>query len=291
MTDLDELRRALRAEEALAPDPESALAAATRRIRRRRATSVAAVTLSVAALGAGAVGLLDRGAAVTPPASPAGSTSAVSTAPGGKVPPAAPAVSLQDSSWHLLVWSVEPHYVNLHYGQDRKYGLELAVREGTAPATALPAKPTSAAQIPDTRSVMWQDTPDRWFWVRTTKPMKAAELVTLLAKIGTTPPVVDAPLKSVRVPDGQQLVAFTSEPEANTFILCPDLDADRAPLDSRCLSVFVSLSSTAGSSSFPNDPLPVHQHREIGRYTVEIDSSSANEQAARQLMNSVTLTR
>ena len=61
MTDLDELRRALRAQESLAPDPVDVLAVATRRIRRRRTTSVAAVTLTVAALGAGAVVVLGRG--------------------------------------------------------------------------------------------------------------------------------------------------------------------------------------------------------------------------------------
>ncbi|EOD66646.1 hypothetical protein H480_20574, partial [Amycolatopsis vancoresmycina DSM 44592] len=41
MTDLDQLRRVLHAQEALAPDPDVVLAAATRRIRRRRATGVA----------------------------------------------------------------------------------------------------------------------------------------------------------------------------------------------------------------------------------------------------------
>lgn len=93
------------------------LAAATRRIRRRRTTSVVAVTLAVAALGAVAVGVLNRGTAVVPPATlatPAVGTESSSTE---KVPPTAPAISLEDTSWDLMVWSIQPHFAGVHYGQ------------------------------------------------------------------------------------------------------------------------------------------------------------------------------
>ncbi|MEV6643540.1 hypothetical protein [Amycolatopsis sp. NPDC051371] len=295
MTDLDELRRVLRAQESSAPDPDDVLAVATRRIRLRRTTSVAAVTLTVAALGAGAVGLLDRGTAAVPPAALGSSPSAAASgSPAtGKVPPAAPALSFEDSSWHLLVWAVQPHFASLHYGQDHRYAFEIDVRDGKAPESALATKPSTAGQIPHPKSVMWQDGPDRWIWVRTTKPVTAAEMLALLGKIGTTPPVVDSPLKSVQVPDGQQVTTFTSEPETNTLVLCPDPEAKRAPLDSRCFSLTVSLTSTTGNadSTFPQDPLPAHQFKKLGAYTLEINSSHANEQAALALLNSVQLNR
>ncbi|VVJ17684.1 Uncharacterised protein [Amycolatopsis camponoti] len=289
MTDLDDVRRALRARESLAPDPGDVLATVTRRIRRRRTISVAAVTLTVAALGAGAVALLDRGVATVPPATLASSASAAPAT--GKVPPPAPAISLQDSSWGLLMWSTRPHFAALHYGQAHQYAFEIDVRDGAAPASALAAKPTAAGQLPNPKSVMWQDGPDRWIWARTTKPMTAGEMLTLLGKIGTTPPVVASPLKSVRVPEGQEVGSFTSEPETNTLVLCPGAVVGKAPLDSRCFSLTVSLTSHFADSAFPQDPLPVHQHRAVGAYTVEIDSSPANEQAARALLDSVRLDR
>ena len=287
MTDLDELRRALRAQESLAPDPERVLAAATRRIRRRRTTSVVAVTLTVAALGAGAVWVQGRGAAVVQPAA---SVSA-SSAPSATVPPNAPAISLEDGSWDLFMWAIQPHFAALHYGQGHQYAFEVEVRDGAAPESALTAKPSAAGQLRNPRSVMWQDGPDRWIWARTTKPVTAAEMLALLGKIGTKPPAIDSPLKSVRVPDGQKVATFTSEPETNTLVLCPDPEARKTPLDSRCFSLTVSLTSKAASSTFPQDPLPVHQHRELGAYTVEIDSSPANEQAASTVLNSVQLKR
>ena len=290
MTDLDELRRVLRAREALAPDPGDVLAAATRRIRRRRTTAVAAVTLTVAALGVAAVGLLYRGTAAVPPAALATSPSAVPPAT-AKVPPAAPALSLEDGSWTLMMWSVQTHTTVLQYGQAHKYSFEIAVKKGAAPHGALPAKPTSAGQITDPKSVMWQDGPDRWIRVQTSKPVTAADMLALLGKIGKKPPVLASPLESVRVPDGQQVYTFTSEPEANTLVLCPDPESTKVPLDDRCFSLFVTVTSRASDSVSPDDPLPVHQHRTVGAYTIEIDSSHANEQAALALVNSVRLSR
>jgi hypothetical protein len=287
MTDLDELRRALRAQESLAPDPEGVLAAATRRIRRRRTTSVVAVTLTVAALGAGAVWVQGRGATVVQPATIANA----SAAPTATVPPNAPAISLEDGSWDLFMWAIQPHFAALHYGQGHQYAFEIEVRDGAAPKSALTAKPSAVGQLQNPRSVMWQDGPDRWIWAKTTKPVTAAEMLALLAKIGTKPPALDSPLKSVQVPDGQKVATFTSEPETNTLVLCPDPEERKAPLDSRCFSLTVSLTSRAASSTFPQDPLPTHQHRELGAYTVEIDSSPANEQAASTLLNSVQLKR
>lgn len=297
MTDLDELRRVLRAQESLAPDPGAVLAGATRRIRRRRATSVAAVTLTVAALGAGAVGLLDRGSpAATPPATLASpvSSGAASQAPDAtKVPPPAPAISLEDKSWDLLFWAVQPHFASIHYGQDHRYGFDIEVRDGKAPGSALPAKPTTAAQIAHPQTVRWQDGPQRWVTVRTSKPVTAAEMLGLLGKIGTTPPVIASPLKSLRVPDGQKVATFTSEPETNTLVLCPDLEANMAPLDPRCFSLFVFLTGTGESTGAvdPKDPLPAHQSRKLGGYTLEMNSSYPNKAAALALLNSVQLTR
>jgi hypothetical protein len=286
VTDLDQLRRVLRAQESFAPDPDAVLAAATRRIRRRRATGVAAVTLTVVAVGAGAIGLLERGTAAVPPA--ANPNAAPDT---GETLPAAPAISLEDGSWQLLMWAVQPKFATLHYGRDHRYGFEIDVRDGTAPPTALQAKPTSAGQLTNPRSVQWQDGPGRWIWARTTKPVSAADMLGLLGKIGTTPPVVHSPLKSLRIPAGQQVTTFTSEPETNTLVLCPDPETMRAPLDSRCFSMFVSLTERAGDSVSPQDPLPVHQHRTLGAYTVEIDSSPANKAAASALLDSVQLNR
>ncbi|MEA5367364.1 hypothetical protein VA596_48090 [Amycolatopsis sp., V23-08] len=293
MTDLDEVRRVLRAQESLAPDPDDVLAVATRRIRRRRTTSVAAVTLAVAALGAGAVGVLDRGTAAQPPAALGSSPAAPPAPAAGQVPPAAPAVSLEDKSWDLTLWAIQPRFASLHYAQDRRYAFEIDVHDGAAPRSALPAKPSSAGQLTHPQSVMWQDGPDRWFRVTTTKPVTAAEMLALLGKIGTTPPVVASPLKSVQVPGGQKVAAFTSEPEANTLVLCPDLKANMAPLDTRCFSLFVSLTrggDGTGSAS-PEDPLPVHQNRTLGAYTIEVDSAHGNEAAALVLLNSVRLNR
>ncbi|MFF1614624.1 hypothetical protein ACFVYA_43265 [Amycolatopsis sp. NPDC058278] len=295
MTDLEELRRALRARESLAPDPGDVLTVATRRIRRRRTVSVAAVTLTVAALGAGTFALLDRGTPVEQ-GSPVTPASSLSTGPAGppagaEVPPPAPAVSLQDSSWQLAMWAVQPQFASLHYGQDHKYAFEIEVRESAAPKSALAAKPSAAGQIAQPQSVMWRDGPGRWIWARTTKPVTAAEMLALLGKIGTTPPSIASPLKSVHVPDGLKVVTFTSEPQANTLVLCPDAVAARAPLDSRCFSMFVSPSSRAADSVSPGDPLPLHQHRTLGAYTIELDSSPAGEQAALELLNSVQLNR
>jgi hypothetical protein len=295
MTDLDELRRALRAQESLAPDPGVVFAAATRRIRRRRTAGVAAVTLTVAALAAGAIGLLGRGTAAVPPATLASPASAaVSELPAtGKVPPAAPAISLEDSSWDLMMWSVQAHFAALHYGQDHHYAFQIEVRDGTAPAGALAAKPSTAGELAHPESVMWQDGPGRWIWVRTTKPVTPAEMLGLLAKIRTTPPVIASPLKSVQVPDGQQVGTFTSEPETNTLVLCPDAET-KAPLDTRCFSLTVSLTKSGGTTAgggYPQDPLPAHQYRTLGAYTIEINSSHANEQAALALLNSVQLNR
>ncbi|WP_328453313.1 hypothetical protein [Amycolatopsis sp. NBC_00438] len=293
MTDLDEVRRALRAQESLAPDPGDVLAVAARRIRRRRTISVAAVTLTVAALGVGAVGVLDRGTAVVPPATLASPSPTAATGPaaGGKVPPDAPATSLEDSSWDLMFWAVQPHFASVHYAQEHRYAFEIEVRDGTAPGSAAAAKPSAAGQLPHPQSVMWQDGPDRWVWVRTTKPVTAAEMLTLLAKIGTKPPVIASPLKSLRVPGGQKADSFTAEPETNTLVLCPDSALGKAPLDSRCFSLIVSLTSRAADSGFPQDPLPLHQHRRLGAYTLEIDSTHANGQAAREVLDSVQLTR
>ncbi|WP_326950735.1 hypothetical protein OG439_19265 [Amycolatopsis sp. NBC_01307] len=293
MTDLDELRRALRAQESLAPDPDAVLAVATRRIRRRRTISVAAVTLTVAALGAGAVGLLDRGTAVVPPATLASPSSATVAQPpaSGKVPPAAPAISLEDSSWALTMWSVQPPVETLHYAQNHSYAFTIESRGGTAPHSALATKPSAAEQIPHPQSVMWQDGPDRWIRVTTTKPVTAAEMLALLGKIHTTPPVIASPLKSLQVPDGQQVGTFTSEPETNTLVLCPAAEVGQTPLDSRCFSLTVSLTSRAADSSYPQDPLPVHQHRTLGAYTLEIDSSPAHAKEALTLLDSVQLNR
>jgi hypothetical protein len=295
MTDLDELRRALRAQETLAPDPGDVLAVATRRIRRRRATGVAAVTFAVVALGAGAVGVLERDTAVVPPAAHPNPPSAAATGSSdtGKVPPAAPAVSLQDSSWQLLMWAVQPQFASLHYGQDHKYAFEIEVRESAAPKSALASKPSAAGQIAQPQSVMWQDGPGRWIWARTTKPVTAAEMLDLVGKIRATPPVIKSPLKSVRVPDGQKVTTFTSEPEANTLVLCPDLAVQKAPLDSRCFSLFVSIPRGGGAadSGEAQDQLPARQYRKLGAYTIEINSSHANEAAALALLNSVQLDR
>ena len=291
MTDLDELRRALRAQESLAPDPVDVLAAATRRIRRRRTAGVAAVTLTVTALGAAAVVVLGRGPATVPPATLASSPAVTQPPAAEKVPPAAPAISLEDRSWELLMWSSRPHYAALHYGQARQYAFEIDVRDGAAPAGALATKPSAAGQLPNPKSVMWRDGPDRWIWARTTKPVTAGEMLALLAKIGTTPPVVASPLKFVQLPGGQQVGSFTSEPETNTVVLCPGDVLGKAPLDSRCFSLTVSLTSHFADSSFPEDPLPVHQHRRLGAYTVEVNSSPANRQAASTLLNSVQLNR
>ncbi|HEY3466441.1 MAG TPA: hypothetical protein VGL47_15005 [Amycolatopsis sp.] len=288
MTDLDDLRSALRARESLAPDPDAVLAVATRRIRRRRTTGVAAVALAVAAIGAGGVVLLDRDTATAPPAVTLGSASASPE----QVPPAAPAVSLEDGSWTLLFWAVQPHFASLHYAQDHRYGFEIEVRDGTAPGSALAAKPTTAGQLADPRSVTWQDGPGRWIRVRTTKPVTAAEMLALLTKIRGTPPVIASPLKSVRVPQGQKVTTFTSEPETNTLVLCPDPEKAGAPLDNRCLALTVSLtSSNAASPPSPEDPLPAYHQRAIGAYTVEIASSHANEPAALALLDSVQLAR
>ncbi|WP_284741461.1 hypothetical protein [Amycolatopsis sp. RTGN1] len=288
MTDLDELRRALRAQESLAPDPEEVLAGATRRIRRRRTTSVAAVTLTVAALAAGAIGVLNRGTEVVPPAT---SASPASAAPSASVLPAAPAISLEDSSWDLMMWSTRPGFAALHYAQGHQYGFEIDVRDGAAPHSALAAKPTAAGQLSNPKSVMWQDGPGRWIWARTAKPVTASEMLALLAKIGTTPPVVASPLKSLQIPGGQEVGAFTSEPETNTLVLCPGAVLGKAPLDSRCFSLTVSLTSHFADSPFPEDPLPVHQHRRLGAYTIEITSSPANERAALTVLDSVQLNR
>jgi hypothetical protein len=116
-------------------------------------------------------------------------------------------------------------------------------------------------------------------------------MLALLGKIGPTPPSIASPLKSLHVPSGQQIVTFTSEPEANTLVLCPGAEAVRAPLDSRCFSMFVSPSSRASDGVSPEDPLPLHQHRTLGAYTIELDSSHANKQAALELLNSVQLNR
>ena len=87
------------------------------------------------------------------------------------------------------------------------------------------------------------------------------------------------------------VVTFTSEPVANTLVLCPDADAVKAPLDSRCFSLFITTTDRASDTVSPEDPLPVHQHRAIGTYTVEIDSSAAGKQAALEVLNSVQLSR
>ncbi|MFG1645795.1 hypothetical protein ACGFMK_36425 [Amycolatopsis sp. NPDC049252] len=296
MTDLEQVRRVLRAQEALAPDPDVVLAVATRRIRRRRTTGVAAVTLAVAALGAGAVGVLDRGGPAQPPAtlaSPSSTPSTSSPPAAGKVPPAAPAVSLEDGSWDLMVWAVQPNFASVQYGQDRRYSFEIEVRDGTAPGSALPAKPTTAGQLTHPGSVAWRDGPDRWFWVRTTKPVTAAEMLVLLGKIHATPPVVASPLKSVQVPEGQKVATFTSEPDTNTLVLCPAEAVDTAPLDTRCFSLFVSLSTILDVTrkASPKDPLPARQYRTLGAYAIEVDSSYAHEAAALALLNSVQLNR
>ncbi len=293
MTDLDEVRRALDAQESLAPDPDAVVTVAGRRIRRRHTTGVAAVALAVAAVGAGVFWAQDRGTAVVPPATLASPPSATVTPPpaAGKAPPAAPAISLEDSSWDLLFWAVQPHFAGLHYAQDHRYAFEIDVRDGTAPHSALATKPSAADQIPHPQSVMWQDGPNRWIRVTTTKPVTAAEMLALLGKIHATPPVIASPLKSIQVPDGQQVGTFTSEPETNTLVLCPPAAVGKAPLDPRCFSLTVSLTSRAADSSFPQDPLPVHQHRTLGAYTLEIDSSRADEQAALALLNSVQLSR
>ncbi|UOZ05466.1 hypothetical protein [Amycolatopsis sp. WQ 127309] len=293
MTDLDELRRALRAQESLAPDPDAVLAVATRRIRRRRTTSVAAVTLTVAALGAGAVGLLDRGTAVVPPATLASPPSATVTQPpaAGKVPPAAPAISLEDSSWDLTMWAVQPHIETLHYAQNHSYAFTIESRGGTAPHSALATKPSTADRIPHPQSVMWQDGPDHWIRVTTTKPVTAPEMLALLGKIHTTPPMIASPLKSLQVPDGQQVGTFTSEPETNTLVLCPPAEVGKTPLDPRCFSLTVSLTGRAADGGYPQDPLPVHQHRTLGAYTIEIDSSPAHAKEALTLLDSVQLNR
>ncbi|MGW5744488.1 hypothetical protein [Amycolatopsis sp. NPDC003861] len=294
MTDLDALRRTLRAQESLAPDPEAVFAGATRRLRRRRIAGVAAVTLAVAALGVGAVAVLGQGATTVPPASrlnapPASASGAPATEP---LLPTAPAVSLEDSSWGLLFWAIQPQFGTVHYGQAHRYAFQIEVRDGTAPSSALKAKPSDAGQIPHPQGVMWQDGPGRWIRVTTTKPVTAADMLALLGKIRTTPPVIDSPLKSLQIPAGQKVATFTSEAETNTLVLCPDLERKLAPLDPGCFSLTVSLTSRAAQSPpFPDDPLPERQFRTLGAYTIEVDSSHAQKQAASALVNSVLLKR
>lgn len=295
MTDLDTLRRTLRAQESLAPDPDAVLAVATRRIRRRRTAAVAAVVLAVAALGAvGAVaaGVLARGTAAVPPASRVNPPPAALPV-AEQVPPSAPAVSLDDSSWKLSAWATRPHFASVQYGQARHYGFEIELRDGTAPRSASAAKPSEAGQIPHPQSVMWQDGPDRWIRVQTSKPVTSAEMLALLGKIRATPPVIDSPLKSVWVPDGQKVATFTSEPETNTLVLCPGSEVAKVPLDTGCFALTVSLTSrgAAGGDAFPGDPLPARRSRTLGAYTVEIASSAANGQAAQALLDSVQLKR
>lgn len=237
--------------------------------------------------------MLNRDAAVVSPATLATSSSAADSAPAatGKVLPDAPSISLEDSSWTLAMWSVQPHVASLHYAQAHRYSFEIDVRAGTAPRGALPAKPSAAGQITHPQNVMWQDGPDRWIWVRITKPVTAADTLALLAKISTEPPVLESPLKWVQIPGGQKVDTFTSEPEANTLVLCPGPDTSKTPIDNRCLTMFVSPAARAADTVAPDDPLPAHQHRTVGAYTVEVDSSYANKQAALALMNSVQLNR
>ncbi|MBE8520483.1 hypothetical protein ILP97_23850 [Amycolatopsis sp. H6(2020)] len=296
MTDLGELRRTLRAQESLAPDPDDVLAAATGRIRRRRTASVAAVMFAVAVLGVGAVAVLGRGTATAPPASRVSAPPASVTGASGAeaVLPAAPAVRLEDGSWDLLFWAVQPHFAAVHYGQGPRYAFEIEVRDGTAPHSASAAKPSEAGRSPHPQTVMWQDGPGRWIRVTTTKPVTPAGMLALLAKIRTTPPVIDSPLQSLQIPAGQKVATFTSEPENKTLVLCPDPEAGMAPLDTRCFSLTVSLTSRTGKAeeaATPQDPLPARRFRTLGADTIEVDSSYAQEQAASALANSVRLDR
>ncbi len=294
MTDLDALRRTLRAQESLAPDPDAVLAVATGRLRRRRIAGVAAVTLAVAAVGVGAVVVLGRGTSTPPAASRVNAPPAPTTEAPAAEPalPTAPALSLEDSSWSLLFWAIQPHFATVQYGTEHRYAFQIEVRDGTAPSSALAAKPAEAAQIRHPQTVMWQDGPGRWIRVTTTKPVTPAEMLALLGKIRATAPVIDSPLKSLQIPAGLKVTTFTSERETNTLVLCPDLDRLPAPLDARCFSLFVSLTGKTGQGApDPQDPLPVHQFRTLGAYTIEVDSSPAQKQAAVALANSVLLKR
>ncbi|WP_103349955.1 hypothetical protein [Amycolatopsis sp. CA-128772] len=249
MTDVDELRHALRAQESMAPDPGAVLTAATRRIRRRRTAGVTAMALAVAAVAAAAVGVPDRS---VPPAAHVNLPPAELPVT-DRVPPPAPAVSLEDSAWDLMVWAVQPHYAGVHYGQAHRYAFEIELRDGPAPHSALPEKPSAAAQLTHPQTVLWQDGPARWIRVQTSKPVTAAEMLALLAKIRTTPPVIHSPLKAVQVPAGQKVTTFTSEPETNTLVLCPDPEAPRALLDTRCFSL------TAGAGPPVTRSVDVHR--------------------------------
>jgi hypothetical protein len=231
MPELDELRDALRARESMAPETADVLAAAGRRIRRRRVTSVvAAVVVTIAGLGAGAAAVRHQSAAPELPVAAPGTT----TLSAQGLP-----FSIEDRGYRLLRWETDPHQTTGHYVGPAARVLDV---------TAYDHDP--GRQGPPAQWVSWHAAPERWISLRS-KQLGQAQLLAVAGLVKSSPTPSASPLRSLRAPQGYQLDSWFSEPASDTVVLCPG--GRRG--DAHCASVLVSRSEPQPLVKVPGSAL------------------------------------
>lgn len=124
--------------------------------------------------------------------------------------------------------------------------------------------------------------------------MTRDQLLGLVNGVRDTPPALQSPLKSARIPAGVSVATYTSEPETTTALLCPD--PAKAAHDPRCLSLTIWKTGTMSPhptgpdvQDSPGGPVLRYRNRTTPAYTIEVGSSAENQQAAQALLDSVEL--
>ncbi|GAB3570198.1 hypothetical protein GCM10027445_23300 [Amycolatopsis endophytica] len=290
MSEIPELRKALRTRESLAPDPEVVLAGAHGRIRRRRTKrrvvgAAAAVAVTIAGVGAG-MSLLR-------PSEDAPRIDAAA----GDAPVAAPALPFTvdglPEGYELTGWTVSDTNASGLYDSPRGDHVEIILSEGTLPE--------APAKVPNGRDVGGYVSSPAGGGAQAQKQIAPGRIVTVLAKLnqlassklldiaGTVrlvPTPVPSTLRALRAPEGLTVRQWTGSDGFDYLVLCPDEVPAAAPTggDGRCYSVTVegrppSAYTTATSKAPPPVTMPVKSVRRLldGGRTLTVRTESGTQ--------------
>ncbi|GAA5151362.1 MULTISPECIES: hypothetical protein [Amycolatopsis] len=248
------LSGALRAREPLAPDPETVLAGARKRIRRRRTVSLtAAVLVTVGGLGAAGAVVLNQPSDETrlPVAAPAAGEEQV-TVPELPFTFSAPGFKL--ANWQLSNaggrMSAEYHgSATVLVGVDnsdpgKKFGDPKRVTVNGKPAIM-------STDAPMGGQVSWQVAPDKWIYVWARNPLDYAK------HVSETPTRLTALLRSLRVPSSLRVVTWGHAAGDDMLTLCPPKESWYPPA-AECVSVWLPANETGYD---PNTEIYTDQER------------------------------
>ncbi|WP_236793590.1 hypothetical protein [Amycolatopsis sp. GM8] len=280
MTELEDLRDALRARESMAPELDVVLAGAGRRIRRRRVAGVSVVVAAmIVGVTAGVVALRQAGGDPDrlPVAAPVTATLS------------APVVPFTPAGYRLLSWTSDTHQITAQYADNAGRLLDITAQD-SEPAPD-PAQRTTALDgrvvTVSAHSVSWLDVPGRWITVRS-RSVSAEQLQAVAGGLATIPAPPTSPLRSLRVPPGFGLVSWQGDASNDVVELCPGGQAG----DDRCVTVQVTRTlgtplPPAPATATPQTTMTKAPPEAVTRRPFPVDP---RESMARQLDATHTLT-